>query len=149
MGQEECNRITKGLDKNGKPDKKKWEKVAMRKEELKKNGMNGERVAFTDTQNSPLWGGIHRGHLGCIVCHEGTIYAWVPKAPKSYGFPRFLTACEAARAMGHFELVHVAQDKNVPHKLLCTVTGQSISAWAADVVGETLEVAFPSVFNHR
>lgn len=149
MGQEECNRIIKGLDKNGKPDKKKREKVAMRKEELKKNGMNGERVAFTDTQNSPLWGGIHRGHLGCIVCHEGTIYAWVPKAPKSYGFPRFLTACEAARAMGHFELVHVAQDKNVPHKLLCAVTGQSISAWAADVVGETLEVAFPSVFNHR
>lgn len=147
LGKVECDRITKGLDDNGKPNKEKWAKVKMREKELRVNGMKGHSCAFTDTVNSEDWGGVHRGHLGCVVNHAGTVYAWVPTAPARYGFPRFLTGYEITRALGHESVAHVAVKESVSHSLLQKVAGHCISAWSADVVGDTLEVAFPGVFD--
>ena len=150
MGKREYDRVTKGLAGSGE-EKLVWkEKLPERLKQLDEKGVKDpEGWAFVDTQHGLTYGGWHHGHLGCVCCHDGTVYIQKEGAPQVYDLPRFMTAHEVCRALGLDEVAEVALGLGNTHAQVSGVCGRSISWWAAEVVVETLEVVFPSLFNAR
>lgn len=150
MGRREYDRITKGLDQSGE-EKLVWaEKLPARLKELDEKGVKDPAGwAFVDTQHGLTYGGWHHGRLGCVCCHDGTVWIQKEGAPKAYDLPRFMTANEVCRALGLDEVAEVAIGLGQTHAFVSAVCGRTISWWAAQAVVETLEGVFPSIFNAR
>jgi hypothetical protein len=148
MGGEEYDRVTKGLDRAGEEKVVMAVKLPERLKQLEVIGLKDPSGwAFVDTHHGLTYGGWHHGRLGCVTTHDGTVWVQKEGAPKAYDLPRFMTANEVCHALGLGEVAEVARGLGMHHKDVSAVCGRTISWWSADVVVETLEAVFPSLFN--
>ena len=150
MGPAEYERVTKGFQIKS-PDKRYTMMTTTLPKRLRqleydrKNGAGEVEIAFVDLSQNLDWSGWQKDHLGCVVCHKGTVWIEKRDAPEVFDLPRIMTGHESCRAMGLGGMGEVAKQMGLRNEDVVAVCGQSISWWAAEVLVEVLMVAFPSV----